>query len=77
MVPEGLERQKIVLALQASANTFKLVNPENNEFLDSVVPEPGISGELGHPSSLTYYEVSLITICESLGMQTRGCQQET
>jgi len=56
-----MDRQKIVLALQAGANTFKLQNSKDNHFLDKVVAEePGRNGSLNEEATMTYYDVSLI-----------------
>jgi hypothetical protein len=53
-----MDRQKIVLALQAGANTFKLQNPEDNHFLDKITNKTGRSGSLNEEATMTYYDVS-------------------
>jgi hypothetical protein len=53
-----MDRQKIVLALQAGANTFKLENPKDNHFLDKITNKTGRSGSLNEEATMTYYDVS-------------------
>jgi hypothetical protein len=53
-----MDRQKIVLALQTGANTFKLQNSKDNYFLDKVTDKPGRNGSLNEEATMTYYDVS-------------------